>query len=54
MDRIVSASAIAILLLALVVGAAIAVGAPLLALPLAFVILVIWGGQRVATARGRA
>jgi hypothetical protein len=49
----VPASAIAILLLALVFGAAIAVGEPLLAAPLAFVILVIWGGERVATARGR-
>jgi hypothetical protein len=42
------------LLLALVVLAALAVDAPLLALPLAFVILVVWAGERVASARGRA
>ena len=47
-------AAIAVAILALVVVAAIAVDAPLLALPLAFVVLVIWAGERVANARGRA
>jgi hypothetical protein len=50
----VPVSAIAILALALVVAAAIALDAPLLALPLAFVVLVVWAGERVASARGRA
>jgi hypothetical protein len=50
----VPTAVIAILLLALVVAASIAVDAPLLAFPLAFVILVVWAGERVASARGRA
>jgi hypothetical protein len=50
----VSAAAIALLLLVAVVTASVAVDAPLLAFPLVFLILVIWGGQRVASARDRA
>jgi hypothetical protein len=49
-----SAAAIAMGTLALVVALAVLVDAPLLALPLAFVILIVWGGERVASARGRA
>ena len=51
---VVSAAAIAVVLLAAVVAASVAVDAPLLAFPLVFLILVIWGGQRVASARDRA
>lgn len=50
----VPSAAIAILLLALVVAAAVVVDAPLLAIPLAIVILVVWAGERMASARGRA
>jgi hypothetical protein len=43
-----------VVLLAAVVAASVAVDAPLLAFPLIFLILVVWGGQRVASARDRA
>jgi uncharacterized membrane protein len=49
--------AIAILMLVLVaavVGFALTIGAPYLALPIAFLAVVIWGGARVGTARGRS
>ena len=49
-----SSAAIAVVLLAAVVAAAVAVDAPLLAFPLVFLIIVVWGGQRVASARDRA
>ncbi|MEA2474001.1 MAG: hypothetical protein QOE06_1916 [Thermoleophilaceae bacterium] len=42
------------LLLALVVAGAVALDEPVIALPLVFMILVVWGGERVASARGRA
>jgi hypothetical protein len=42
-----------LLLVALVIAGALAIHAPLLAAPIVFLILVVWGGQRVATARGR-
>ena len=48
--------AIAILLLVLVaalVATTLVIGAPYLALPIAFLALVLWGGARVGTARGR-
>jgi hypothetical protein len=41
-------------LLALVVLGALALDAPLVAVPLVFMILVVWGGERVASARDRA
>lgn len=52
-----SGPAIAILMLLLVaavVAATLSIGAPYLALPLVFLLLVLWGGTRVATARGRS
>ena len=51
---VVSVAAIALVLVAAVVAASVAVDAPLLAFPLVFLIIVIWGGQRVASARDRA
>ena len=48
--------AIAILILVLVsalVATALVIGAPYLALPIVFLALVLWGGARVGTARGR-
>jgi hypothetical protein len=48
--------AVAVLVLTLVaavIGGAIAFGAPLLAIPIVFAILVVWGGARVAARRER-
>ena len=50
------ASAVPILMLVLVaaiVATTLTIGAPFLALPVVFLALVIWGGARVGTARGR-
>lgn len=52
-DR-VTVTATALVLLVLAVGGALALHAPVLALPLVIMILFVWGGQRVATARDRA
>jgi uncharacterized membrane protein len=38
-------------LVAAVVGGSVAIGAPLLAIPLVFAILVVWGGARLASRR---
>ena len=38
---------------AAVIGVCLTIGAPWLAVPLVFLILVVWGGARVATARER-
>lgn len=40
-----------VVFVAAVIGICLAIGAPWLAVPLVFFILVIWGGARVATAR---
>jgi hypothetical protein len=40
-------------LIAAVVGGSIAVGAPVLAIPIVFAILVVWGGARLAVRRER-
>ena len=56
LDGIASRTAtglLALLLVALVIAGALAIDAPLLAAPIVFLIFVVWGGQRVATARGR-
>ena len=42
-----------LVLVAAVVGGALAVGAPVFAIPIVFVILVLWGGARLATRRQR-
>ena len=42
-----------LVLVAAVVGGALAVGAPVFAIPIVFVILVLWGGARLATRRER-
>ena len=42
-----------LVLVAAVVGGALAVGAPVFAIPIVFVILVLWGGARLATSRQR-
>jgi hypothetical protein len=46
-------SALVLVLVAAVVGGSLLIGAPVLAVPLVFLILVIWGGARVAAHRGR-
>ena len=42
-----------LVLVAAVVGGALAVGAPVFAIPIVFLILVLWGGARLATRRER-
>jgi hypothetical protein len=40
-----------IVLIAAVVGGSLAIGAPVFAIPIVFLILVVWGGARMATRR---
>jgi uncharacterized membrane protein len=40
-------------LIAAVIGGSLVLGAPVFAIPIVFAILVVWGGARVATHRGR-
>ena len=42
-----------LLLVAAIVGGAVLVDAPMAAIPIVFLVLVVWGGGRVASARGR-
>jgi membrane protein implicated in regulation of membrane protease activity len=42
-----------LVLIAAVVGASLAVGAPVFAIPIVFAILVVWGGARLASRRDR-
>jgi hypothetical protein len=42
-----------LLLVAALVATTLVIGAPYLALPVAFLALVLWAGARVGTARGR-
>jgi len=42
-----------LLLVAAVIAGALGIGAPWLAPPVVFLILTVWGGGRVASARGR-
>ena len=44
---------LALILIGAVVGTGLAIGAPILAIPIAAAILAIWGGARVAARRGR-
>jgi hypothetical protein len=46
-------AALSLVLVAALLAAALVVGAPYLALPIVFLALVLWGGARVGTARGR-
>lgn len=41
------------ILIAAVVGGSLAIGAPVLAIPIVLVILVLWGGARLAVRRER-
>ena len=47
----IAATLLVLALLAAVVGGSIAIDAPLLAIPLVFAILVVWGGARLASRR---
>ena len=44
---------VAVLLIAVAIGMALAIDAPVLAVPVVFMILVVWAGARLASARGR-
>lgn len=50
----IAGTILALVLLGAVVGGALAIGAPIAAIPIAAAILVVWGGARLATRRGRA
>jgi hypothetical protein len=43
-----------LLLVAAVVAVTLAIGVPYLSLPIVFLALVVWGGARVGSARGRS
>ena len=47
----IAVAALMVVVLVGVVGVCLAIGAPWLAIPLVFLILVLWGGARVASAR---
>ena len=56
MVRVVSGLAgaiLALILMGVAVGGGLAIGAPILAIPIAAAILVVWGGARLATKRER-
>ena len=42
-----------VVLIAAVIGGSLAIGAPVFAIPIVFLILVIWGGARMAVHRDR-
>ena len=44
-------SALVLVLIAAVIGGSLVIGAPVFAIPIVFLILVIWGGARLATRR---
>jgi hypothetical protein len=44
---------VTLLLLAAVIAAAVAIDAPWAAIPIVFLIVFVWGGGRMANARGR-
>ena len=48
-----AAGVLVLVLIAAVIGGSLVIGAPVFAIPLVFLILVIWGGARVAAHRGR-
>ena len=41
-----------LVLIAAVIGGSLAIGAPVFAVPIVFLILVVWGGARMASRRG--
>jgi hypothetical protein len=45
--------ALVVTLIAAVIGGSIVIGAPVFAIPIVFAILVVWGGARMASHRGR-
>jgi hypothetical protein len=48
-----AAGVLVLVLIAAVVGGSLVVGAPVFAVPIVFLILVVWAGARMATRRGR-
>ena len=49
-----AAAALILTLIAAVIGGSLVLGAPVLAIPIVFAILVVWGGARLASHRGRS
>jgi hypothetical protein len=47
-----AAAVLVLVLVAAVIGGSLTIGAPVLAIPIVFLILVLWGGARLATRRG--
>jgi hypothetical protein len=48
-----AAGVLVLVLIAAVIGGSLVIGAPVFAIPIVFLILVIWAGARLATHRGR-
>ena len=47
----VAITMLVVILIAAVIGGSLAIGAPVFAIPIVFLILVIWGGARMASRR---
>ena len=50
----IAISTLIVVLIAAVIGGSLVLGTPVFAIPIVVAILVVWGGARVATHRGRA
>ena len=48
-----AAGVLVLLLIAAVIGGSLAIGAPVFAIPIVFLVLVVWAGARISTRRGR-
>ena len=49
----VAITVLVLVLIAAVIGGSLALGAPVFAIPVVFLILVVWGGARLASRRSR-
>jgi uncharacterized membrane protein len=49
----VAIAVLVLVLIAAVIGGSLVIGAPVFAIPIVFAILVVWGGARLTTRRGR-
>jgi hypothetical protein len=48
-----AAGVLLLLLIAAIVGGSLVIGAPVFAVPIVFLVLVVWAGARMSTRRGR-
>ena len=47
----IAITVLVLVLIAAVIGGSLAIGAPVFAIPIVFIVLVVWGGARYATRR---